>query len=175
MLKLNLGAGTDLKENETGWLNLDVVKRWAIASRDCDIIWDARTDRIPFDDNSADGIHVGYLLMHLAPCFHAPLLAEIRRVAKPDAPIVFDEVDMSVLMRRWLADPSNPNLCELIWGEQGSVHGAEQAEFDKHCHGFTEGSLRALLEVSGFRVLGRQNIHAPGVWYALTLCATKDA
>lgn len=169
-MRLNLASGTDLRD---GWVNLDVVPKWPSASRGCDVVWDARKDAIPFPDDSAEEIYAGYLLMHLAPHYHAPVLAEIRRVLAPGGVLMVGEVDMDVVMRRFLESPSDPRLAELIWGEQGSFHGDGLADFDKHCHGFTSASLQDLLARSGFGGFGRARIHAAAVFYELTLTCTK--
>lgn len=167
---LNLASGTDLRP--APWVNLDVVARWPGTSRGCDVIWDARKDRIPFDDNSADGAYAGYLFLHLAPQHHARVLADIRRVLKPGALLMVGEVEMDKVLRWWLDDPRDARCAELIWGEQGDVHGADLADFDKHCHGHTEATLREFLIDGGFANVERVSIHE-GLWYELTLNARK--
>ena len=167
-LRLNLACGSDYRE---GWVNLDVVA-WP-GYREPDAYWDARKGPIPCPSDAATEIYMGYTLMHVAPCYHEPLLKEVRRVLSPEGVLAVGEVDMGLVMPKWLEDPANPALCDSIWGEQGNVHGSEMAQWDKHCHGFTEGSLRALLETNGFGDIRRIQIHAPEVWYELTLACRK--
>ena len=169
-MRLNLASGTDIRD---GWRNLDIVPKWPQARRGCDVIWDARKDRIPYDNNTATEIYAGYLLLHLAPCYHSSVLDDIYRVAAPNAPVVFGEVDMAKVMRHWLEDPNSKQASELIWGEQGDVHGTDLAEFDKHCHGFTEASLRYTLESKGFHTCERIQVHSDAVWYELTIRCQK--
>lgn len=169
-MKLNLACGTDVKDPP--WVNLDVVQKWPGAPRPCDVVWDARKDPIPFPDDSADEIYAGYLLLHLAPRFHRSVLADVRRVAVPDARIVFGEVDFDVVFQDFLKNPFDPRTSELIWGEQGNRPGDEPFEaFDKHCQGFNERSLRHLLRESGFGDFRRIRLHA--VAYELTLECRK--
>jgi|ERR1700722_4335444 len=168
--KLNLASGTDIRD---GWVNLDVVKKWPCARRGCDIIWDAGKNYIPFPDNSANEIYAGYLLLHLAPCYHKQILAEIYRVLSDDGIVMFGEVDMRIVMTRYMEDPSIKNFSELIWGEQGSFHGNDFTEFDKHCQGFTEESLIHLLKTNGFTDFNRINIHSSDVYYELTIACRK--
>lgn len=165
-MKLNLASGTDLRP--APWVNLDVVPRWPNTERGCDVVWDARTQPIPFPDGSADEVYAGYLFLHLAPHHHDRVLADIRRVMAPGARLVVGEVEMDEVMRRWLADPTDKRLAELIWGEQGDVHGANLADFDKHCHGFTTRSLADFLARGGFPAVRRISIHSRDVWYELT-------
>ena len=169
-MRLNLACGTDIRD---GWVNLDVVQKWPLARRACDKVWDARTDMIPCGDGEATEIYAGYLLMHLAPKYHELVLEDIFRVLSPSGTLMVGEADMRIVMARWLEIPSDERLCELIWGEQGSVHGPELADFDKHCHGFTEGSLKKLLDKAGFCDFNRTSIHHPDVFYELTLTCRK--
>ncbi len=170
MTRLNLASGTDLRPFP--WVNLDIVPHWPGCQRGCDVVWDARKDPIPFPDGSVEEVYAGYLLLHLAPRFHAPVLAEIRRVCGPSARVVFGEVDMEAVMRRWLLDPHDARCAELIWGEQGNVDSsAGFDEFDKHCHGFCESSLRQVLAEAGFQVQERIWLHQ--VFSDLTLLCTK--
>lgn len=171
MPKLNLASGTDIKDPP--WINLDIVPKWPVARRGCDIIWDARKDRIPFDDGTVDEIYAGYLFLHLAPCFHEQVMQDIRRVLEPGGRLVIGETDMEKVMPRWLKDPFNKGLYESIWGEQGDFHGRELAEFDKHCHGWIEASLSQFMTEHGFIGIQRINIHHPDVWWELTLVGLR--
>lgn len=170
-MKLNLASGTDLREPP--WLNLDVVPKWPIASRGCDILWDARYQAIPVADGSVDEIYGGYLLLHLAPCNHERVMREIVRVLQPGGCLVLGEVDMTLLLPRFLAEPENVSYRELIWGEQGTTHGEDLAAFDKHCCGFTEESLRRMVEAHGFVNPERIQVHNAAVWYELTIRCYK--
>lgn len=146
---LNLACGTDVRDPP--FINLDIVEKWPNAKRACDIVWDARRDKIPFPDNSVNHVYAGYLLLHLQLRYHPFVLSEILRVLKPSAAAIFREIDYAKLAPAWLADPSNPYLIGLMWGEQGTEHGEEFADADKHCTGFTLESLAKTLMGAGFR------------------------
>lgn len=176
-LRLNLACGTDIRD---GWVNLDVVNQWATATRSCDVHWDARTDKIPYADNSVDEIYAGYLFLHLPPRYHKAVVAEIVRVLSPAGVAVIGEVDMQIVMLRYLLNPYDTRLSELIWGEQGMVHGpngdfldARNEAFDKHCQGFTKELLTAFLRLAGFKHIDRIYVHSPEVFYELTLRCRK--
>lgn len=169
MLRLNLASGTDIRD---GWVNLDAVA-WPIARRPPDAFWEARQD-IPYESNQVDEIYAGYLFLHVEPDRHDGLLAECRRVLKPGGVLVVGEVDMAILLPRWLANPSDKYLSGLVWGEQGDVHGKELAKWDKHNQGFTEKSLREFLSRGGFKRAERIKVHSDAVWYELTLKTTKE-
>lgn len=166
MLRLNICAGTDIRDGD-GWCNIDAVA-WPSARRPPDVYWQAG-ERLPFPDNSADEAYCGYTFLHVRPNLHDALLADIRRCLKPGARLVVGEVDMSILLPRWLANPSDKYLSGLVWGEQGDVHGDKLAQWDSHNQGFTEASLREFLARGGFQCARRINIHASGVWFELTL------
>lgn len=172
MLKLNLASGTDLRPPP--WVNLDIVARWPNTLRGCDVVWDARKDQIPFDSGTVDEVYAGYLFLHLAPHHHGRVLADIKRVLKMGGMLVAGEVDMDVVLRRWLKEPWGKQATELIWGEQGDVHGETLAEFDKHCHGFTKETLQGFLSHGGFTKIERIQVHHADVWYELTMRCFKE-
>ncbi len=172
-VRLNLASGTDLRDPAQGWVNLDICKRWPTNPRDCEIVWDARSNKIPFGAASVDEIVAGYLLLHVPYEHHEPLVAEMFRVLKPGGRLEVGEVDMPVAMQRWIADPYDQSARDMVFGEQGNVHGAEFADYDKHCAGHSEATLRALLARHGFAQVERVKIHAAEVWYELTMRAVK--
>jgi ubiquinone/menaquinone biosynthesis C-methylase UbiE len=170
-VKINAASGTDLRPPP--WVNLDIVKRWPSNSRDCDVLWDARTGVLPFPDNSADEIYAGYLLLHVSRVHHEPLMREMFRCLEPGGKITIDEVNMRAAMQRWLDNPRDESANEICWGEQGGHHGAEFIEYDTHRSGHTLATLMALMQNAGFQRVSRIQIHAPEVWYALTMTAVK--
>lgn len=179
-MKLNLASGTDIKDPP--WVNLDVVPRWPIARRGCDVVWDARHQDIPFPDGSADEVYAGYLFLHLAPRYHQPVIREIWRVLQPGGVLLVGETDMERVMPRWIESPDDRGLYESIWGEQGDYHASadgvqrvvsEFEEFDTHKHGWTEKKLRGFLDRAGFRDIERVQIHAEAVWWELTLACRR--
>lgn len=170
-LRLNLAAGTDLRPPP--WQNWDIVKRWPSNPRDCDRIWDARSDRIDLPDASVDEINAGYLLTHVSYRHHEPLVREMFRVMKSGAKLTIDEVDMSKAAQRWLSNPFDQDARNIMWGEVGTVHGAEFEEYDAHRSGLTWAVLLKLLTSAGFARIERVNIHAAEVWYAMTCTAVR--
>lgn len=171
-LRLNLASGSDARVGN-GWRNLDIVSKWPNSPRPADEIWDARSDKIPYPDASVDEICAGYLLTHVSYRHHVPLVAEMFRVMKPGARLVVDEVDMSKAAQRWLSNPRDQDARNILYGEVGSVHGAEFEEFDAHRSGLTPSLLIELLTKAGFQRVNRIQLHAPVVWYQLTLEAFR--
>jgi len=172
-IRLNLACGTSYFEGD-GWKNLDVVPKWPCAERSCDIVWDARKDKLPFADATVDEVYAGFLLLHLAPKYHAPLLDDIRRVMIPGARFRIVEVDMPEVMKRYIENPFDTMLSELIWGEQGTMHGDLYEQYDKHCQGFTPATLQTLLAAHGFHGFSFGRNSNPGVFWEFTLTCVKS-
>lgn len=170
MHKLNICSGTDIKDHP--WVNLDVVA-WPIARRPPDVYWDGTKDKLPFDDGSADECYCGYTFLHIPVRHHPRLIADIYRVLAPGGYLVVGEVDMDIVMRRWLADPQSKHLSELIWGEGGDLHGEKFEEYDRHVWGWTESKLRSFMAAAGFVNIERRRIHHSDVFYELTLAGVK--
>lgn len=166
MIRLNLASGTDIRD---GFENLDIVPKWPSAQRGCDRVWDARSNVIPYESGSVTEIVAGYLFLHVPYQHHQPLAAEMFRVMRLGGRLEIGEVDMPLAMQRWLADPYDPGARDMIWGEQGSIHGADFADYDKHCAGHSEATLRKLLTDAGFVFSRRYKQHAPEVWYEMSL------
>lgn len=166
-MKLNLASGTDLRPEP--WQNWDIVQRWPSNARDCDVVWDARSNVIPVPDASVDEIYAGYLLLHVSRDHHVPLMAEMFRTLKPGGKVTIDEVNMRAAVQRWLDNPYDNDACSMIWGEMGSVHGAEFIEYDTHRSGHTLATLMRLMQDAGFQRVSRVTLHAPSVWYQMAL------
>jgi ubiquinone/menaquinone biosynthesis C-methylase UbiE len=167
IIKLNLASGADLDPN---WLNLDAVARWPNTQTGCDIIWDARKNKIPFADNTVDAIKTGELFLHIPKIYHELVLADIFRVLKPGAQFLVNDINMEWTMQEWLKNPSDKGLAKLIWG----CHHDDWTDYDRHCNGFTPESLKQMLEDAGFIDLQRVTIHNPEVTlYELTYLCRK--
>lgn len=171
-LRLNLASGTDLKSGN-GWVNLDVVGRWPGTERGCDVIWDATKDPLLYAADSVDECYCGYLFLHVPPRHHVRLINDIFRVMKPGCPLTVGEVDMRIVMPRWLENPQDQSLSQLIWGEQGSEHGEALEAYDRHVWGWTEDKLSVFLVAAGFDKPRRISIHSAAVFYEMTLETRK--
>ena len=76
--KLNLGCGEDYRKE---WINLDNDKNLRV-----DVFHDI-TQILPFKDNTFDEVLCSHVLEHIGDTFK--LIAEIRRVCKNDAKVIF--------------------------------------------------------------------------------------
>lgn len=169
-IRLNLASGSDARLDH--W-NMDIVQKWPNSPLPCDQIWDARKNVIPFPDASVDAIVAGYLLLHVPYCHHEPLVAEMFRTLKPGGKLEVGEVDMNEAMTRWMFNPYDESARTIIWGEMGSIHGQQFADYDKHCSGHTERTLIKLLEDAGFVGVDPFKQHSAAVWYEVSVRAVK--
>lgn len=81
MTRLHLGCGDNIRE---GWVNVDLHARDGV---DLAVDLAAPDLRLPFDDGTVTEIEAAHLIEHIAAPL--PLLAELWRVARPDATVTF--------------------------------------------------------------------------------------
>jgi SAM-dependent methyltransferase len=77
--RLNLGCGTDLRDGNDGWVNVDMPGTPGV---DVGIDLDAYA-RLPWADGSVTEIHASHVIEHLHHPLH--LMDELWRVARPGA------------------------------------------------------------------------------------------
>lgn len=77
--KLNLGCGTDIKNPNDGWVNLDVLPLPGV-----DVVHDIEKPPLPFSDELFDEIFCRDVLEHID---YAPLMRELYRILKPGGKI----------------------------------------------------------------------------------------
>lgn len=168
---LNLGCGSDYKDSYN-WINVDVTQ-WP-GYHAPDVYWDARSPALPFATETIPVVHMGHLLLHLAPNYHKNLIQEVYRVLAPGGAVNIVEVNMPRVFLRWLYNSSDHRCGELIWGEQGDVHGKNLAEYDKHCWGYSPETLIYFLASSGFeRVTWLSDNSNPEIWWEMNLNGYK--
>jgi SAM-dependent methyltransferase len=76
--RLNVGCGRNILP---GWTNLDVTNLPGV-----DIVWDlerCREKPLPFDDDTMDEFLLSHVIEHIRE--QLPLMAELHRIAKPNA------------------------------------------------------------------------------------------
>ena len=168
LVRLNLASGSDYRP---GWINCDAVD-WP-GCPPPDVRWDSTSEKIPIPDASVSEIYMGYTLLHTLPRYRPALLREVWRVLAHRGLLVVGEVDMALVMARWVADPGDSQTAQLIWGELGEPDHPEMHMWDTHRPGYTETTLQQTLEAAGFSCVCRVRVHSPEVWYELTLRARK--
>lgn len=108
---LNVGCGTHYAK---GWVNTDV---WSDDTTCPDVVV-APGDPYPFDDNSFDAIYMGHVLEHIAWDKLYPFLVDIRRVAKPGAPILAVGPDVYRTIQRWAQNQEPWSMIESVMEHQ---------------------------------------------------------
>jgi len=94
---LNAGCGTHYAK---GWVNCDV---WSSDQTKPDVVVEAGQP-YPFPDNHFDAIYLGHVIEHIDWHDVAPFLLDMRRIAKPGAPILIVGPDVYKTIQRWRED-----------------------------------------------------------------------
>jgi predicted SAM-dependent methyltransferase len=139
-VRLNLGSG---ERPLPGFVNVDTLADAA----GVDVVADV-TERLPFDDASAEVIYAVHLLEHVATDRVPGVLADWRRVLRPGGVLMLAVPDLDAIARvmversGWFTPPHNPWL--------GAIYGGQKDEWDFHKTGFTAPWLAYLLDNAGF-------------------------
>ena len=104
-------------------------------------------DNLPmFPDNKFDEVICDHVFEHI-PAQHMPIvLTALRRVLKIDGQLIVETPNMTAVAKAWLEGGNQEELQQWIHGED--VGG----DFDGHRYSYSPEALRALLEMSRFRV-----------------------
>lgn len=142
-MKLNVGCGTHYAE---GWVNTDM---WSDETTRPDVVTPVG-EPYPFDDHSADAIYMGHVLEHIAWANVPPFLLDIRRIAKPGAPILVVGPDVWRTIHRWRDGKEPWHMVESVLEHQdnnfqpGREHLVwEGAPHHWNCHEMRVASLLA--------------------------------
>lgn len=138
-LKLNLGCGNDIKK---GYINIDKHNNLSEADLCCDI------SQLPYEEGTVDEILLFHILEHF-PFRKVPIvLKEWRRVLKLEGIIKIKVPNLEQWIDKWnsFSDDDKFNRLGLIFGD-------ENHEGNFHYSGFTEGSLKYVMEDNGFKII----------------------
>jgi predicted SAM-dependent methyltransferase len=91
---LNAGCGTHYA---TGWVNCDV---WSSDTTKPDVVVEAGQP-YPFPDGHFDAIYLGHVIEHIDWRDVPRFLSDMRRIAKPGAPILVVGPDVLKTIQRW--------------------------------------------------------------------------
>lgn len=106
--------------------------------------WDA-TDLREVPDASVDIIEHHHLIEHLSAADLDRVLAEWRRVLKPDGLLIVSAPDLETVLKRWLAMGERER-----WGSGiKMIYGSQEHEGMFHKSGFTPHRLAAVLRPAG--------------------------
>jgi SAM-dependent methyltransferase len=106
------------------------------------------SQRLPFEDGSADLIYASHLLEHFSHDETLTLLTDWRRVLRPGGQLMVAVPDLDVIARMlversgWFTPPNQPWV--------GAIFGGQKDEFDFHKTGFTAPWLASLMAQADF-------------------------
>lgn len=94
MKLLNAGCGTHYAD---GWINCDV---WVDEKTKPDVQV-TPSEPYPFEDSYFDAIYLGHVIEHIDWDKVVPFLQDMKRMAKPNAPILIVGPDVHKTIQRW--------------------------------------------------------------------------
>ena len=145
LMRLNLGCGDDRR---AGYVNID------LRPEVCDVVADVR--KLPYDNDSVDGILASDVLEHLPPADTVSALQEWHRVLVPAGSLTLRLPNLLLLAKMIVARTEMgrhhivPLLIRNIYG--GHRWGPD-GEWDCHHTGWTPELLHNLLGSVGFDVV----------------------
>jgi predicted SAM-dependent methyltransferase len=151
-MKLNLGAGSDLRPKSDGWINIDVRQLPGI-----DIVLDLENKPLPFEDNSVDYVLCKDVLEHFSWKVTERVLKEMSRVLKQGGQTYVQVPNIDAIIEMYAKKFSNftsfmPHLldCERFsyW-----MFGGQDYPENAHKAGFNIPDLKSMLEKAGFEVI----------------------
>lgn len=144
---LNAGCGTWYAD---GWVNVDI---WEGDNTKPDVVAKAG-EPYPFPDNEFDAIYLGHVIEHIDWKEVPHFLADMRRIAKPEAPILITGPDVLKTIQLW-ADGKEPWHMVLSTMEHQDVNwqpGREHEWWDGATHHWNchHERVEELLQECGF-------------------------
>lgn len=134
-VRLNIGSGAKLLP---GFINVDLPNNWADTKPDVEA--DA-TKPLPFADDYADELHAYHLLEHLNRWEAPEILADWKRVLKPDGLLVLEMPCLNKIVRimaHCMIDGKPFDRRLTIWGLFGDPHYKNEAMSHKWCYSAEE-------------------------------------
>lgn len=146
-MKLNLGCGPKLLD---GFVNVDLAGNWSGVAPD--VVADI-TQRLPFDDESADEVHAYHVIEHIERFEAEAVLADWARVLKPGGLMILECPCLDKIIgqfRKAIEEqkPIDPRM--TIWGLYGDPNYKEPRMMHRWCYSINE--LSGLLSDMGMKV-----------------------
>lgn len=149
-MKLNIGASVPRGDYKRAsiWVNTDIIR-----TRNMNVL--GRWECLPFKDEAFDEIHAVHVLEHLRRDMPPLVLSESYRVLQKGCPIYVETPDFQETVR--LLHHA------FVHGDKRRIHimttscyGKSERLGMEHYWGYTEDTLRSLLEGAGFHDVTRQ-------------------
>lgn len=142
-MKLNIGAGSDIRPKDDGWVNVDIRSLPGI-----DIVCDT-ADLDSFEDCTFEHVLANDILEHVDPYVVPDVLSEWFRVLKPGGTLAVRVPNIRRIAARLVSGVlDDATAVWLLYGEQSEKAGG--SEYGSHRTGFTEVLLKQALSKAGF-------------------------
>jgi len=150
-MKLNLGCGHKHME---GFVNVDLADNWA--DKQPDVSADI-TQRLPFEDNTADEIHAYHVLEHIYRWRVNDVLTDWVRVLKPGGLLVLEMPCLDkilLIFNRYVQTGKTLEPRLTMWGLYGDPRYKNEAMVHKWCYPIGElEQLARLLNLKDVKIL----------------------
>jgi predicted SAM-dependent methyltransferase len=145
-VKLNLGCGLDIRR---GYINIDVRRTGPNV-----LVMDLEREFLrPFPDESAEEVVCKDFLEHLSWRVVEDFLRDVHRVLRRGGRLLIQCPDLEAIAKKVILDPSFKYGGLEGWRAISFwVYGAQDYPENAHRAGFTQPTMRALLERVGFKV-----------------------
>jgi len=154
-MKLNLGAGGDIRPKGDGWVNIDIRPLSGI-----DLVLNLEKEKLPYDDNSVDYVMAKDIIEHFGWRETNRILKELHRVLKSGCQIYVQCPNIDAIIDMYAKRAKNfmDYMPELLPSQKFSywMFGGQEYTENVHKAGFNIPDLRKLLEGAGFEVLNIQ-------------------
>lgn len=136
-LSLNLGCGS---AKISGCVNIDIE-----ASCKPDLVHDFTKKQLPYPDNSVEEVYLFHTIEHISKRLHRPILQEIHRVLKINAPFWVSYPEFSKIIENW---KTNKRGLRQFW--EATIYGRQLYPSDYHVCIMDSFELKQLLSEVGF-------------------------
>lgn len=133
IVRLNIGAGSDVREPRNEWVNIDGLPLPTV-----DVVADV-SDLKMFPDECADTIESNHCIEHVSYLNSLQVLQDWMRLLKPGGNLILRCPDAGVMFKKycegtWRLGPpgTERNVMNVLWGNlEDPVYGLHRAGFDK--------------------------------------------
>lgn len=147
MIKLNIGAGFEIKPTDQGWVNID-----GNANEGINMVVNLSEEALPFPNKSVDHVLAKNIIEHISRHKQIEFITELYRVLKVGGTITIEMPNLKCIAESYLGirETGDPNL---DWLDAAAfIFGAQEDEFGCHRWIYDIPSITKLLQDIGFFV-----------------------
>lgn len=144
MIKLNIGAGFDIKPTDKGWVNID-----GNANDGVNHVMDLTNDAFPYPDNSVDHILAQNIIEHISRHDQEAFVVRLYKMLKVGGTITIEMPNLKAITERYLGLREDEETL-TTFDAAAFLFGAQEDEFGCHRWIYDMQELDELLNGIGF-------------------------